>query len=97
MACTLLLEFRTKPEFTDGMAKMFKDLFPDTRSFDGCISIYGSQNQDDKHSFALVEVWESREKYEAYLEWRTERGDLENLASMLESDPSFRFFDMIGA
>lgn len=97
MTCTVLLEIRVKPEFVDGMAEGFKGLFPDTRSYEGNISIYAAQNDEDKQNFVMVEVWESRAHYEKYLAWRTERGDIENLASMLEGEPSIRYFDHIGA
>ena len=97
MACTVLLEFKLKQEHVDGMAEGFKGLFPDTRSFDGCIDLYATQNQDDPQNFVVVETWESREKYEAYFAWRTERGDIENMESMLEGELSLRFFDRLGA
>ena len=97
MTCCVLLEVKVKPEFVDGMAEGFKGLFPDTRSYDGCIGLYATQNQDDPQNFVIVETWETRAKYEAYLAWRTERGDIDNLANMLEGEPSIRYFDMLGA
>jgi len=97
MACTVLLEIRLKPEFVDGMAEGFKALFPDTRSYDGCIGLYASQNLDDPQNFVIVEVWESREKYEKYFAWRTETGVIADVKSQIEGELSVRFFDMIGA
>lgn len=97
MTCTVVLELKVKKENVDGMAEGFKGLFPDTRSYDGCIDLWASQNQDDPQNFIIVERWESREKYEKYFAWRTERGDIDNLGSMLEGEPSLRYFDAIGA
>ena len=45
----------------------------------------------------VVETWESREKYEAYFAWRTERGDIENMESTLEGELTLRFMDRLGA
>lgn len=97
MACTVILEIRVKSENVDNMGEGFKGLFPDTRSYDGCIDIYATQNQDDPQNFVIVETWETRPKYEAYLAWRTERGDMDNMATLLEGEPSIRFFDRLGA
>ena len=97
MTCTVVLEIKVKKENVDGMAEGFKGLFPDTRSYDGCIDLWASQNQDDPQNFIIVERWESREKYEKYFAWRTERGDIDNLGSMLEGEPSLRYFDALGA
>ena len=46
------------------MAEGFKGLFPDTRSFDGCIDLYATQKKDDPQNFVIVETWETRQKYE---------------------------------
>ena len=97
MACTVLLEMRVKKEHVDDVAGSFKEALPDTRSFDGCIDVYATQNKDDPQSFVAVETWETREKYEAYFAWRTERGDIDNMRPMLEGDLQLRFFDRIGA
>jgi quinol monooxygenase YgiN len=97
MACTVVLEFTLKPEHVDGIAEAFKGLLPDTRSYDGCIDVYPAKNLDDSQNFVVVETWESREKYEKYFAWRTERGEIEMMESMMEGELSLRFFDRIGA
>lgn len=56
MTCTVLLEIRVKKELVDGMAAGFKGLFPDTRSYPGCIELFASQNQDDPQNFVIVET-----------------------------------------
>lgn len=97
MTCTVILEARVKPEFIDGMAEGFKGLFPDTRSFDGCIELYATQSDDDPQQFLIVETWESRQKYEAYYAWRVETGVIANMNAMLERELELRFFNRIGA
>ena len=97
MTCTVLLELRVKPEHVEEVAGSFKENLPDTRVFDGCIDVYMIRDQDQPGTFVAVETWESREKYEAYFAWRTERGDIDNVLPMLEGDLKIRYFDRIGA
>lgn len=97
MTCTILLEVRARPEHADGMAASFKELFPDTRSFDGCIGLYATRNLDDPLNFVIVETWESRSKYEKYFAWRVERGDIERFSAMIEGAIELRYMDRIGA
>ena len=97
MTCTVVLEARIKPEFVDGMASGFKELFPDTRSYDGCIDLYATQSDDDPQDFLIVETWETRAKYEAYFAWRVETGVIEQMNGMCEGELKLRFFNRIGA
>ncbi len=97
MTCTVILEMRVKPEFDDGMGEAFKGLLPDTRSFEGCIEVYPTRNMDDPQVWLVVENWTSREAYEKYFAWRVERGDIDNLGTMLEGEPSLRYFNRVGA
>ena len=53
------------------------------------------QDMDDPAKMMIVEQWDSREQYEKYLAWRTERGDVEVLESLWES-PTWRYFDFWG-
>jgi len=97
MTCTVLLEIRAKKEFVNGMAEAYKGLFPDTRSFPGCIELFANQNQDDPQNFVIVETWESRQAYEKYFAWRVESGVIDAVKSQIEGDISLRYFDRIGA
>ena len=45
----------------------------------------------------LVGKWESKEKYENYLGWRQERGDMEILACALAGEPGIRYFNLTDA
>jgi quinol monooxygenase YgiN len=52
-------------------------------------------NLDDSTNLVFYELWDSREHYQKYLNWRTERGDFENLSSKLASPASIRYYDRI--
>lgn len=97
MTCTVVLEIRAKKEHAGGMAEGFKGLFPDTRSFEGCIDLYATQNMDDPQNFVIVETWESRAAYEKYFAWRVERGDIDNMKAIIEGDISLRYFERLRA
>ena len=96
MSCQVLLEMRVKEDCVDKLKSWFKSIITDTRDYDGCTSIYVVQNQDDPQNLVIVEQWETRQHYEAYLAWRTERGDMDAVGSMVEGEPSIRYFNYFG-
>ena len=93
MACQVILEFQVKDDCIEKLRSWLKEVLPDTRGYEGCISISVIQNQDSPTSIAVVEQWESREHYENYLQWRSETGILNAMVDMMVGEPSFRFFD----
>lgn len=95
MACQVLLEFRVKDGCHDRLKQKFKELLPDTRGFDGCISIYLIRDREDHAKIMVVEMWDTKEQYDKYLQWRVDRGDMDVLGTMLEN-PSWRFLDFWG-
>ena len=96
MSVLVLVEFNVKPENAGDVANFVRELLPDTRGFDGCNGLTLHRNQDDSNYMVFVEDWDSRQHYEKYLAWRTERGDLEKLLGWLVGEPSFRYFDNAG-
>ena len=43
----------------------------------------------------FTEVWDSKEHYEKYLQFRTEDGTIDAIASLCVDAPSIRIFDII--
>jgi quinol monooxygenase YgiN len=97
MAVTVIFELQIKSDQIDTAKKTFKEILPDTRAYDGFEDIYVTENQDKPGNLILVEKWETREKYEKYLSWRTETGAVGQLGAMCEGAPSVRFFDTVDA
>ena len=95
MTCTVVLEIRVKEAHVGGMAQAFKDLFPDTRAFEGCIDLYATQHMDDAQTFVVVETWESRAAYEKYFAWRVARGDIDTIKAIIEGDIGLRYFERL--
>ncbi len=97
MSVLVLFDLETKAGKEEEAVALFAGMFPDTRAFDGCESITLHRDQDAASRFTLVERFASREHYEAYLRWRTERGDVALLGALLAGPPSIRFFDDVDA
>lgn len=97
MATLVILEIKVKPEAIPTLKEMLPGLLPDTRKYDGCQSVTFFQQKDDSNTFVAVEQWDSKEKYEKYLAWRTETGVMAKLGELLSAPPSFRFFDPLDA
>ena len=93
MSVLVLLEVSLKPENVNDFTDFMKNELHHTRGFDGCNGLTVHKNQDDSNNMVIVEDWDSRQQYEKYLSWRTERGDLEKLAAWLTGAPSIRYFD----
>ena len=95
MSVLVILEVKAKPNSREALTDYFRKNLPDTREYDGCQNIT-THLSDDGVSVVLVEHWDSKEHYDKYLAWRTERGDVAALEKLFE-DPKFRFFNFWGA
>ncbi|SVE27926.1 uncharacterized protein METZ01_LOCUS480780 [marine metagenome] len=97
MSTIVVLEVKAKPGTGDSLVALFKEILPDTRSYDGCISLDFIQNQDDPDTLIAYEAWETREHYEKYFQWRVETGAIATLEPLIEGPPVIRYFNMTDA
>lgn len=93
MSVNVVLEVQAKPECIDELNLTLIKILPDTRSFDGCLNVKVTVNQDDPLNIVIFETWESRQHYETYLAWRSDTGALLALGKLLSQEPSIRYFD----
>ncbi|PCK09312.1 MAG: antibiotic biosynthesis monooxygenase [Alteromonadaceae bacterium] len=93
MSVIVILELQSKPDTIDELKAALKSILPDTRAFDGCLSVQVTANQDDPCNLVLIEKWESRQHNETYMAWRTETGAIATLGEMLSQAPSLRYYD----
>ena len=96
MTCMVHIEFRARKESVETLLGWLREILPDTRRREGCVSVSVTRNQDDPLNFAFVELWDSREHYERYFAWRQEQGVLQHLSTMVDGEAIFRFFDIVG-
>jgi len=97
MSVTVALEIKAKPGKADDIIEFFRKALPEHRSYGGCEGLTVHRNQDDPDAFVLWEHWATRPNYEAYLAWRDETGVLKDFLDMLDGDPTFNFYDHVGA
>jgi len=92
MSVTVTVLFPTKPDESDKFHDTLASVLHDTRAFDGCIGVTTHRGLDDPSQILLIEEWESREQYLAYLQWRVETGLLEAIGPMLAGEPVTSFY-----
>jgi quinol monooxygenase YgiN len=93
MSVTVMVELPAQPDKADEMQSFIRTIVADTRTFAGFEHVAMYRNLDDPHIVVLLETWASRGHHEKYLAWRTERGDLEKIVSLLAGAPSIRYFE----
>ena len=79
----VIVSFPAKEGMLDDLKQTLKNALPDTRSFDGCISV-DTYIEDATNTIHLIEDWETLDSQAAYLNWRIETGLLESLEPLLD-------------
>jgi quinol monooxygenase YgiN len=97
MSVMVLLEAPVKTKEISNMKSYLREIFPDTRVYDGCRGLDVYFNTENDGNMVLVEHWDSRAHHERYLRWRTETGVMDRIGGMLAGPPSVRYFDKADA
>ena len=95
MTVSVLLDGTLKEGERDGFTEMLKEKFTVTGTFDGFQKIDLTYNVENPNNWVLTEVWDSKEHYEKYLQFRQEDGTLDEVTSLCLDAPSVRIFDII--
>lgn len=93
MSIAVTIDLPVKPDATAEFLAFIKSIAPDTRAYDGCelFDIYTDADRPGRVLF--YEIWESKEKQQQYLAWRTETGLVEKLGGFLTGAPEFSFLE----
>jgi len=83
----VIVSFPAKEWRLDDLKETLKSALPDTRSFDGCISV-DTYIEDSTNTVHLIEDWESLDHQSMYLNWRIETGLLDVLEPLLKDGAS---------
>lgn len=78
----VIVSFPAKEGMMNDLKEMLKNALPDTRSFDGCISV-DTYIEESSNTVHLIEDWETLEHQADYLKWRVETGLLDILEPLL--------------
>lgn len=95
MTVSVLLEGFLKGGERDGFTALLTDKFKVTKTFDGFQTIDLTYNVEDPSNWVITELWDSKEDYQKYLEFRQEDGTLDEVASVCTGAPSVRIFDIV--
>ena len=79
----VIVSFPAKPETLETLKESMRRALPDTRTFEGCLSV-NTYIEESANTIHLIEDWESLEHQAKYLNWRIETGLLEVLEPLLE-------------
>ena len=83
----VIVSFPAKEGMMDNLKETLKVALPETRSFDGCISV-DTYIEESTDTILLIEDWESLEHQAKYLNWRVETGLLDVLEPLLKNGAS---------
>ena len=88
MTVSVILEGTLKDGERENFTGICTEAFKVTRAYDGCHGIDLTFNTENSNNWVFTEVWETKEHYEKYLQFRTEDGTLEVVSSLCEDAPS---------
>ena len=83
----VIVSFPAKPETINALKETLRSALPDTRNFDGCISV-NTFLEESTNTIHLIEDWETLEHQQKYLAWRIETGLLDLLEPLLDGGAS---------
>lgn len=79
----VIVSFPAKSESLETLKEAMKRALPDTRSFEGCLSV-DTYIEESTNTIHLIEDWETLGHQEKYLNWRIETGLLTDLDPILQ-------------
>ena len=82
MAALVVKRFKAADGKFEALGDFFEDVLGDTRAFEGCLKV---DVYVDKSAltYTLIEEWETFSAHDNYVNWRTERGDLDETVNLL--------------
>ena len=95
MTVGVLVEGFLKDGERDGFTALLTEKFKVTRTFDGFQTIDLTYNVEDPSNWVITELWDTKEEYQKYLQFRQEDGTLDEVASVCRDAPSVRIFDIV--
>ena len=78
----VIVSFPAKPESPETLKETMRRALPDTRSFEGCLSV-NTFIEESTNTIHLIEDWETLDHQASYLNWRVENGLLTDLDPLL--------------
>ena len=79
----VIVSFPAKAETLETLQEAMRRALPDTRSFEGCLSV-DTFIEESTNTIHLIEDWETLDHQATYLSWRVETGLLTDLDPLLD-------------
>ena len=95
MSVIVLVNLDIKEEHIDELKKYFKEILPDTRSFEGCQGVQMYESKESPTKIVIHAKWESEEAQKKYMSWRMDMGALDKIIPMLSEAPNLEFYNII--
>ncbi len=92
----VIVSFPAKPEMLETLKDAMKKALPETRAYDGCISV-DTYIDESTNTIHLIEDWETLDHKAKYLNWRVETGLLDDLDPILACGSSIINIALCGA
>lgn len=80
------LTLKAKEDQYETLKATMAAILPDTAARDGA-ELIRAAGDDEAKVVTVYEEWDRIESQQAYMAWRTERGDIEKLVSLLREPP----------
>lgn len=93
MSIAVIFRIQIQQGRTSDFFDYLKKILPDTRSYEGFISIDLYSSVEDPHKIIMYQVWQSLEHRHAYNAWREKTGVAKKLSSFFESSPKLHTFE----
>lgn len=93
MSVMVTLELPAKPECLSEFLDVMREALIDTRAYEGCDKVE-TFVEESTGSVLLVELWETAEHQQTYMEWRMETGLMDAIGGFLSGAPVARTFSI---
>ena len=84
------LQLTAKAGMGSELLEFINGILPETRAYDGAQAYYSSSDIEDTDKIELFGRWDSKEKFDAYFQYRVETGLLDKLSKYLAAEPVLR-------
>ncbi len=88
MSIVVTLTLKAAEGQYEALAKVMQDILPDTAARPGA-ELIRAAGDPASGTIIVYEEWDCLESQQAYMAWRTERGDLNGIGPLLGAPPNF--------
>lgn len=87
-------ETQAKPEAVEELSEFLLSIMPGIRSSPGCESVQLYQSPDDRTTFMMIEIWDSKESHQTSVK-EIPAEMIAKIRPLLASAPKGAYFEMV--